>query len=213
MNQVPLNRWLLFCTVSGTGLVWDLYSKWSVFTSLGYPKQASPWVQSFWGGRIEFRLYTTFNEGALWGMGQGYTWLFAILSVAAFFGILYWLFVVGAARSLWLTVSLAFIMSGTLGNLYDRLGLPGCQDPVTHETVRAVRDFLLFTFWGWPWPVFNFADVSLVTGAVMLVLHSLWGDSSVAAGKTDRFEAEDAVSPESRTGASKSAAEPSPESQ
>ena len=36
----------------------------------------------------------------------------------------------------------------------------------------AVRDFLLFHFNGWDWPVFNFADVFLVTGATMLALQS-----------------------------------------
>ncbi len=42
--------------------------------------------------------------------------------------------------------------------------------------IFAVWDFILFTFGGWPWPVFNFADVFLVTGAVMLVLQSFRGE-------------------------------------
>ena len=107
---------------------------------------------------------------ALWGIGQGYTWIFAILSAVAVVGVLYWLFALGAANSWWLTLSLALIMAGTLGNLYDRLGLHGC---IVNGTIKyAVRDFLLFTFGDWNYPVFNFADVFLVTGALMLVVQS-----------------------------------------
>ncbi|NOX56153.1 MAG: signal peptidase II [Planctomycetes bacterium] len=180
MSRVPLNRYVAFVLVAMSGLAWDLYSKSVVFSTLGYPGQASHWVKTFFGGWVTFRLYTSFNQGALWGMAQGYTWLFASLSVVAFFGILYWLFVARAARSWWLTLSLAFIMAGTLGNLYDRLGLPQCIHPLTGERIYAVRDFLLFTFGGWPWPVFNFADVFLVTGACMLVVHSLLGQPMAA---------------------------------
>ncbi|HID22224.1 MAG TPA: signal peptidase II [Planctomycetaceae bacterium] len=205
MSRVPLNRYLVFILVAASGLAWDLYSKSSVFSTLGYPGQASQWVKSFFDGWITFRLYTSFNQGALWGMAQGYTWLFASLSVAAFFGILYWLFVAKAAHSWWLTLSLGFIMAGTLGNLYDRLGLPQCVHPVTGERIYAVRDFLLFTFGGWPWPVFNFADVFLVTGACMLVLHSLLGQP---AGAEQRFrEGESALPASAASGTCKAPAE------
>jgi signal peptidase II len=98
--------------------------------------------------------------------------LFVVLGLLAIAAVLYWLFAHGAARSLWLTASLALIIAGTVGNLFDRAGLPGCEDPAGNR-IYAVRDFLLFTFGGWPWPVFNFADVFLVTGACLLVLQSL----------------------------------------
>lgn len=169
MTRVPANRYLAFFLLAVAGVTGDLYSKHVVFADLGYPfKSGKP----FFEGWISFRFYTSFNEGALWGVGQGYAWLFAALSCLAIAGILYWLFVYGAAASLWLTVSLAFIMSGTLGNLYDRLGLHGCFNPETDGPRYAVRDFLLFIFGEYRWPVFNFADVFLVTGAVMLVVQS-----------------------------------------
>lgn len=171
MKRVPANRRLSFAALVGVCLTWDLYSKSVVFGDLGYPGRSSQWVCQWFDGWLKFRLFTTFNEGALWGFGKGYTWAFAALSVVAAAGVFYWLFVVGAARSWWLTVSLAFVMSGTLGNLHDRLGMHGCLD--NGELQYAVRDFLLFTFGAFHWPVFNFADVFLVTGAVMLVLQSL----------------------------------------
>ena len=206
MNSVPASRYLIFALIAGGGLFWDLYSKHVVFADLGYPAGAPEPSQPgehvlfehpnlvegqsrpFLDGWVSFRLYTSFNEGALWGMGQGYTWLFAALSVLAVAFVLYWLFIHGAGRSLWLTVALALIMAGTLGNLYDRMGLHGCVKPGGQERWYAVRDFLLFEFGGWPWPVFNFADVFLVTGAIMLVLQSLRAESTESA-ETDASRA------------------------
>lgn len=170
MKPVPANRYLLFSTVAGAGFAWDLWSKHTVFGELGSPHGRS---DAFFEGWVTFRLYTSFNEGALWGLGQGLTWLFASLSALAIAGVLYWLFVRGAASSLWLTFSLSLIMAGTLGNLWDRLGFHGHVDAVTRTTKFAVRDFLLFTFGDFHFPVFNFADVFLVTGSIMLVLQSL----------------------------------------
>lgn len=158
---------------------WDLYSKSAVFDRLGFPGGRGPVHQ--WLGRLStFQLYTSFNEGALWGVGQGLTWLFAALSVVAVVVIVYCLLKTSAGRSNWLTVALCLVLSGTLGNLYDRLGLYGYTNVETGQPYRAVRDFLLFTFSNWPWPVFNFADVFLVTGTGMLVAYSFWSERHAA---------------------------------
>lgn len=158
---------------------WDLYSKSAVFDRLGYPRGQGPVHQ--WLGRLStFQLFTSFNEGALWGVGQGLTWLFAALSVVAVAVIVYGLLMTSWGRCNWLTVALCLVLSGTLGNLYDRLGLYDYKNPDTGEPYRAVRDFLLFTFGNWPWPVFNFADVFLVTGTGMLVTYSFWSERHAA---------------------------------
>ena len=191
MKRVPASRYVIFALIAGVGLYWDLFSKQTVFTDLGSPADSSSPVQPVPGthqlfafppnhqgisqayleGWLSFRLLTSFNEGALWGIGQRWTALFAVLSILAAGGIIAWLFVCAAAQSLWLTMTLGLIMAGTLGNLWDRLGLHACRR-VNGESVFAVRDFLLFTFGDFNWPVFNFADVFLVTGAMMLMLQS-----------------------------------------
>lgn len=194
MKRIPANRYWLFLLIAGTGLFWDLYSKDTVFADLGFhdpdPQVAvvlqpgrhrvfdhPPGTEGqsvlYLQGWLKFRLYTSFNRGALWGIGQGKSWLFASLSVVAVLGVGYWLFWHGAAESRWLTVSLAFIMAGTLGNLYDRLAWHGYVD-AAGEPIHAVRDFLFFEFGRYQYPVFNFADVFLVTGAIMLVVQSLF---------------------------------------
>ncbi|MCX7423382.1 MAG: signal peptidase II, partial [Planctomycetia bacterium] len=138
-----------------------------------------------WLGELStFCLYTSFNEGALWGVGQGYAWLFAALSVVAVFVILFVLLKTPAGRSNWLTFALCLVLGGTLGNLYDRLGWHGYINAKTGKPYLAVRDFLLFTFKSstssWSWPVFNYADVFLVTGTGMLVAYSFWSERQAA---------------------------------
>jgi signal peptidase II len=190
INGVPATRAVVFCLLAAAVVAGDLGTKSLVFRDLGYPgTDLDPVVRgahavfaappgrdgmsiAYLDGWLSFRLFTSFNRGALWGVGQGYTWLFAALSGAAVVGIPTWLFGFRAARSWWLTVAMGLILGGTLGNLYDRVGMPGCIDE-NGATVIAVRDFLLFTLGTFHWPVFNFADVSLVTGAGMLVVHSL----------------------------------------
>ncbi len=174
-----MSRLLLIVPLTMLCLWWDLYSKSAVFERLGYPGQTDGWVCPLLGGWSTFRLVTSFNPGALWGVGQGLTWLFSLLSVVAVVVIVYFLVATSVGKSNWLTTALCLVLSGTLGNLYDRLGLYGYVNPQDGEEYRAVRDFLLFTFGSYSWPVFNFADVFLVTGTSMLVAYSFWAERSL----------------------------------
>jgi len=169
---VPTWHYVLFALIAIVGTAWDLGTKSSVFSSLGYPGQFSDWSRTFLNGWVEFRFLTSFNEGALWGMGQGFSSLFALLSVLAGIGIITWLTYFRGAASLWLCVTLGLVLAGTLGNLYDRLGWHGNE--INGERMYAVRDFLAFTFGTYHYPIFNFADVFLVTGAIMLGVYSFF---------------------------------------
>ncbi|MCA8982667.1 MAG: signal peptidase II [Planctomycetaceae bacterium] len=178
---VPAWHYVLFATLVVLGTGWDLFSKSAVFNSLGYPGRISEWTRTFLNGWVEFRFLTSFNEGALWGMGQGFSGLFALLSILAAAGILTWLILFRGASSLWLSITLGLVMAGTLGNLYDRLGWHG--HVVEGKPMYAVRDFLAFTFGEYHYPIFNFADVFLVTGAIMLGLYSFMLEPPAATGK------------------------------
>jgi signal peptidase II len=171
-DEIPRNRFVWFFSLAISGIALDLLSKEWVFADLGYTGKASNWTYGVLDNWLTFRFLTSINEGALWGIGQGYTWLFALLSIVAVGGVLIWLFKYKAAHSLWLTIALAMILAGTLGNLYDRCGLHGCVRD-DGSLVYGVRDFLLFTFGTFHWPIFNFADCFLVVGAAMLGLQSL----------------------------------------
>ena len=78
----------------------------------------------------------------------------------------------------WLLVALALITGGIIGNLYDRVGLPGLtwHAPLERqgEAVLAVRDWIHFKLEGIiDWPIFNLADSWLVIGAGLMLLLSL----------------------------------------
>ena len=124
-----------------------------MFARLGMPDHS---VQPQWIWKGVFGFQTSLNEGALFGMGQGLWLLFAALSMAAAVGIFLWLFAAGAARDWLLTIALAFVTAGILGNLYDRLGLPGFvwhdSYHVPGQSVHAVRDFIHVMIGRWPWP-------------------------------------------------------------
>lgn len=120
-------------------------------------------------------IQTSTNPGALFGMGSGYSWLFAIFSVVALAGIVIWLFVFKAAVDRWLTFALGLVAGGIIGNCYDRLGFgagPGYPEQIRDN----VRDWIYFRLegvpWFDPWPNFNIADSLLVVGAFMLFVHS-----------------------------------------
>lgn len=172
-TPMPWNRYVVFAAIALLGVAWDLYSKHIVFQWFGCPGRAQ-WTWNA-GSFVAFTLQTNFNEGALWGIGQGGAPVFAGLSILAVVGIFYFLFWAGHARSLWLTVALGLVTAGALGNLYDRAGMHGWMH--NGKPVYAVRDFLYFRFFDqFDWAIFNFADTFLVTGAIMLVIQSFQSD-------------------------------------
>lgn len=163
MKAVPLGRYLAFFAIALAGCGIDLATKRWAFSRLGMPGGATLWL---WQDVVG--LQTSLNAGALFGMGQGRVWLFAALSVAAALGIVYWLFVTGAARDRLLTIALAVVTAGILGNLYDRLGLHGLRWP-DGTPADGVRDWIRVMIFGWQWPNFNVADSLLVCGVIFLI--------------------------------------------
>jgi len=62
-------------------------------------------------------------------------------------------------RDSYLFIPLAFISGGTMGNFIDRVRMGG-----------QVIDFLDFRIW----PIFNFADMAIVCGMIILLIHFLF---------------------------------------
>jgi signal peptidase II len=83
-----LSRILVFSLLATLGTGLDLVTKDQVFAWKGLPGEQPPawWIENYFG------IETAINQGAVFGLGQGYGWFFAIVSVAAIFGLVLWLF-------------------------------------------------------------------------------------------------------------------------
>jgi len=173
-----MGRLVVFLLSSSLILILDLLTKWYVFRWLGGPRENPV----FWIWEGVFGFQTTLNEGAVFGIGQGWTFLFALAGVIALGAFLCWFIFFAPKEDLWLALAMGAIIGGILGNLYDRLGLHGLRwkypwilgtEHLPGEPVYAVRDFILVMIGPYPWPNFNLADSALVCGVALMVWR-LW---------------------------------------
>jgi signal peptidase II len=112
------------------------------------------------GSLLRFELVR--NPGAAFNFATGMTWIFTVVAIAVA------VVIVRVSRKLgsvgW-AVALGLLLGGALGNLSDRLlRAPGFG-------VGHVVDFLALPHW----PVFNVADMSIDTAAVLIGLLALRG--------------------------------------
>lgn len=185
MRNVSAGRSFAFWLIVCVGTLLDLWTKSYMFGRLGMPSGHAWWI---WNGVFGFE--TSLNEGALFGLGQGGVAVFVALSIIAGLGIAVWhglpVFRPSAVpvRDWLITVALAFVLAGILGNLYDRLGLHGLRWDFGNELhamgepVHAVRDWVKVMIGSWPWPNFNIADSLLVSGSILLVFHAFRPETS-----------------------------------
>lgn len=108
-----------------------------------------------------FNLVIRYNPGAAFSFladaGGWQHYFFSSISAVVSCGIVYWMSIT-PAKNRWLSLSLAFILSGALGNLYDRL------------TIGEVVDFIDWYYGDYHWPAFNIADAAIMVGAVMMLI-------------------------------------------
>lgn len=155
----------------------DLITKQVIFSTY-FDKDAGFAPQPVWFIEPWLGIQTSTNQGALFGMGQGWTVLFAVLSVIAFAVLIYLLFFCRWANDLLITITFAMIAAGIFGNLYDRLGFWHDSD-IAASHRNAVRDWIYFNWENGPrfmnpWPNFNIADCWLVCGAILLCIHAFF---------------------------------------
>lgn len=117
-----------------------------------------------------FYITYTENSGSAYGFLSGKSWaqtFFKILTVVALV-LFVFLYVYSYKKNYSLMAySLVFITGGTIGNFIDRVA----RD--------SVIDFLSAEFWGKRlFGIFNFADLFLTAGVIMIVVHFLFYDES-----------------------------------
>lgn len=100
-----------------------------------------------------FRFVNWHNQGAAFGMLQGFGGVFGILAIFVSIAIVIYYPIIPRTDK-WMRLALALQLAGAMGNLIDRL------------TVGAVTDFVSI----WRFPVFNVADLSITVGVIVLLL-------------------------------------------
>lgn len=108
-----------------------------------------------------FKVQLVKNTGAAFGILSGKMWLFNIITIIALFAFAFLMKDISFSKASIYTASLCMIVAGTIGNFIDRVLL------------GYVRDFLTFDFVDFA--VFNFADMCLTVGIIMLIADYLFG--------------------------------------
>ena len=136
-------------------VVLDQYTKFLATESLDYGR---PVPVFFW-----FNLTLQHNMGAAFSFlhdASGWQrYFFSIVASVISVGLVIWLYLLPRDQRL-LAVSLAFILGGALGNLWDRVAL------------GYVVDFISVHYGGWYFPAFNIADSAITLGAGLMLFDS-----------------------------------------
>lgn len=115
------------------------------------------------------RLTFVENTGAAFGLGAGFTWVFAIIALIVAVVILRTARRLGSVA--W-AIALGGLLGGALGNLIDRLIRP----PAFGEAYAGPGQGYVVDFLQLPnWPVFNVADMAIVGSAVLMVILTIRG--------------------------------------
>jgi signal peptidase II len=105
-----------------------------------------------------FSLTYILNRGAAFGILQGKSWFFLTMATLIVIAMIYYHLKYSPPR--WVEYAMGLIVGGTIGNVIDRW------------YYGAVRDFFSI---GW-FPVFNVADMAIVTGGALLILYLFLND-------------------------------------
>ncbi len=113
---------------------------------------------------IDFlNLTLVYNTGAAFSFlsdaGGWQRWFFAILASGVSVVLVIWLAKLSDRQKL-LSLSLALILGGAVGNLWDRMAY------------GHVIDFIDVYYGSYHWPAFNVADSAITVGAILLVIEN-----------------------------------------
>lgn len=124
--------------------------------SLWYPYGGIGVFRNFFG--IEFSISHAINFGAAWGLGSSYQQELLILRVGLVIALLIYMLAFNSNR--FATIPLILIITGAVANIGD------------YFIYGHVVDMFHFVLWGYDYPVFNVADISIFLGISALLLLS-----------------------------------------
>lgn len=110
-----------------------------------------------------FNLTHITNKGAAWSMMEGKTWFLIGFPLIVIIGGAVYMYIKRDESKLQ-NISLAMLIAGGIGNLIDRIRLKEVVDYISFEPI----DF----------PIFNFADICVVIGVILLAVYFIFFDKS-----------------------------------
>lgn len=192
--------WTRLALVTLFGLVTDLGSKWLAFRFIAPQPvvidraqvlRAGPNLGTIIGHAepltviphvLDFTL--VLNRGAVFGIGAGRRWFFILFTMGALVLALWMFGTWTRVRDRWAHIALGLLISGGVGNLYDRV-IYAC----VRDFIHPLPGVLLPFGWRWPngerevWPyVSNIADLWLLIGIGILMIY-LWRQGKTPAPK------------------------------
>ncbi|HAD08272.1 MAG TPA: signal peptidase II [Porticoccaceae bacterium] len=156
--NTPLRQVLVWGALAVLLLVADQYTKQLASQTLRYGEQV--YVTPFLNWTLLHNTGAAFSFLADAGGWQNT--LFSVIAILVSLFIVYWLATTPRSAP-WQALALTLVLSGALGNLYDRL------------TLGYVVDFVQFHYRQYYWPAFNIADSAITVGAGLLIIQSLFG--------------------------------------
>ena len=140
---------------------WPALLGWLVFALAltGFDQWTKNWIQHrLITGDVDritdfFNLVVAYNSGAA----------FSFLADAGIVSLVICVIISRNSARKFLCLGLALVLSGALGNAWDRF------------TIGVVVDFLDFHLGSYHWPAFNVADICICCGAAIVVLAEFFG--------------------------------------
>lgn len=109
-----------------------------------------------------FYITVAHNTGGAWSIFSDHSYLFIVASIIAIVLLIKFMF--GFKNNLRNNIAFACLFGGIFSNLADRIFL------------GYVRDFLDFKIFGYDYPIFNIADVTIVIGVILLIVAVIKGE-------------------------------------
>lgn len=104
-----------------------------------------------------FYLTYAHNYGGAWSIFENNTLAITIISFIVILGISYYIFKNKVTRKIEI-IGYSLLLGGAIGNLIDRI------------IYGYVIDFFDFYIFGYDFPIFNIADIGIVTGIILLLI-------------------------------------------
>ena len=151
-------RYIAWMMVAAVIVVADQATKWAIVE----------WVPLY--DRVPINSFINLthqkNEGAAFSMlanaGGWQRWFFVVLATIVSAVIAVWIWRIRNEGQAILSMGLALVLGGAIGNLIDRIVL------------GHVTDFIQVWFGSWAFPSFNVADAGISVGAALLIIDALF---------------------------------------